>query len=536
MEFDYIIVGAGSSGCALANRLSEKNNIRVALIEAGPRDTSPWIHIPIGYFRTIKKQNINWMFKTEKDPGLNNRTINWPRGKTLGGTSSINGLLYVRGQAQDYDTWAQKGNSGWSWDDVLPYFKKSETWLGPKAMSRGSEGPLIVNEANSHWPIVDRWISSAQNAGFPFNIDYNSGNQEGVGFFQQTVHKGLRCSAATAYLKNVNTRSNLKIFTNTIVERVTFDDLNANGVVIKRGLERKHISAGGEVILSAGSIGSPQLLMVSGVGNAEELREHGIEIKLNLKGVGKNLQDHLQARPVYKVNVPTLNTKTRGLINNLSIALKYALKRSGPMTMAASLGFGFIKSRPELTNPDIQFHIQPFSADDPTVGMHKFDAFTSSVLQLRPQSTGKILLKSANILEHPAIHPNYLSNQIDQKTIVEGIKIARRISRHQPLSDMITAEYSPGPDISDNDDEGLLDWARQNSTTIYHPTGTCKMGQDPMAVVDETLRVRGLNKIRVVDCSIMPQIVSGNTNGPAIMIGEKGADMIIKNQQSVQII
>ena len=530
MEFDYIVVGAGSSGCVVANRLSANKNVSVALIEAGSRDSSPWIHIPIGYFRTIKNPSVNWMYKTEEDPGLNGRSINWPRGKTLGGTSSINGLLYVRGQQQDYDGWAQRGNSGWSWKEVLPYFKKSENWKGPHSTNRGSSGPLTINESESTWPIVDAWIKAAQNGGFSYNSDYNSGNQEGVGFFQLTADRGLRCSAAKAYLKPIRQRRNLKIYTNTLVKKITLKDRKAIGVITERGSTEEHIMARKEIILSAGSIGSPQLLMVSGIGNAKDLKHHGVDIKLDLKGVGKNLQDHLQARPIYKVSIPTINTKTRGLWNHISIATQYAIRRSGPMTLAASLGVAFLKSRPELSNPDIQFHIQPLSADDPTIELHNFDAFTASVLQLRPQSTGEILLKSSNIRDYPAIHPNYLSDTLDQRTIVEGIRIARRICRQSPITEMIQSEHAPGPDYKDDDYQSLLNWARETSTTIYHPTGTCKMGQDPMAVVDENLNVRGIKKLRVVDCSIMPQIVSGNTNGPAIMIGEKAADMIIKSK------
>lgn len=530
MEFDYIVVGAGSSGCVVANRLSANKNVSVALIEAGSRDSSPWIHIPIGYFRTIKNPSVNWMYKTEEDPGLNGRSINWPRGKTLGGTSSINGLLYVRGQQQDYDGWAQRGNSGWSWKEVLPYFKKSENWKGPHSTNRGSSGPLTINESESTWPIVDAWIKAAQNGGFSYNSDYNSGNQEGVGFFQLTADRGLRCSAAKAYLKPIRQRRNLKIYTNTLVKKIILKDRKAIGVITERGSTEEHIMARKEIILSAGSIGSPQLLMVSGIGNAKDLKHHGVDIKLDLKGVGKNLQDHLQARPIYKVSIPTINTKTRGLWNHISIATQYAIRRSGPMTLAASLGVAFLKSRPELSNPDIQFHIQPLSADDPTIELHNFDAFTASVLQLRPQSTGEILLKSSNIRDYPAIHPNYLSDPLDQRTIVEGIRIARRICRQSPIAEMIQSEHAPGPDYKDDDYQSLLNWARETSTTIYHPTGTCKMGQDPMAVVDENLNVRGIKKLRVVDCSIMPQIVSGNTNGPAIMIGEKAADMIIKSK------
>ena len=531
MEFDYIIVGAGSSGCVLANRLSANKNFSVALLEVGGKDSSPWIHIPIGYFRTIKNPSVNWMYKTEEDPGLNGRSINWPRGKTLGGTSSINGLLYVRGQQQDYDGWAQRGNSGWSWREVLPYFKKSENWKGPHSIHRGSSGPLKINQSDNTWPIVNAWVEAAQKEGFKYNDDYNSGDQEGVGFFQQTADKGLRCSTSKAYLKPIRQRKNLKIFTHTLVKKIILKDRKAIGVLTEKGSTEEYLLAKKEIILSAGSIGSPQLLMVSGIGNAKELKQHGIDVKIDLKGVGKNLQDHLQARPVYKVNVPTINTKTRGIWNLISIATQYAFGRSGPMTLAASLGTAFLKSRPELSNPDIQFHIQPLSADDPTIELHNFDAFTASVLQLRPQSTGEILLKSSNIRDYPAIHPNYLSDPLDQKTIVEGIRIARRICRQSPISEMIKSEHSPGPEVIDEDYQNLLNWARETSTTIYHPTGTCKMGQDAMAVVDHKLNVRGIKNLRVVDCSIMPQIISGNTNGPAIMIGEKAADMIIKNEK-----
>ena len=533
VEFDYLIVGAGSSGCVLANRLSADPTVRVAVIEAGGRDLSPWIHIPVGYFKTIKNPKLNWMYRTQSDPGLNGRALNWPRGKTLGGSSSINGLLYVRGQPEDYDGWAQRGNTGWSWQDVLPYFMQSETWKGPSAPDRGEGGPLIVNPSHSAWPVVDAWVDSAQAAGFPYNSDYNSGDQEGVGFFQQTAHNGLRHSSAKAYLTPNRNRKNLTILTRAMVEKITFEGRRATGIVISQGERKQHITARKEVILSAGAIGSPQLLMLSGIGNPDELKEHGIDVTHALNGVGKNLQDHLQARPVYKVNLPTINTKTRGLLNHLSIGIEYLLSRSGPMTLAASLGTAFLKTRPELSTPDIQFHIQPLSADDPTIGMHDFDAFTASVLQLRPQSTGEILLKSANVHDDPAIHPNYLSERVDQDTIVDGIRVARRICRQQPVSDMIETEFKPGPDIPDEDYDGLLDWARQTSTTIYHPTGTCKMGQDSMAVVDETLRVRGIDSLRVVDCSIMPQIVSGNTNGPAIMIGEKAADMIKNDQKPI---
>jgi choline dehydrogenase len=529
LQYDFVIVGAGSAGCALANRLSANPKYSVALIEAGGKDTSPWIHIPVGYFKTIKNPALNWMYRTEPDPGLNGRALNWPRGKTLGGSSSINGLLYVRGQPQDYDHWRQLGNTGWSWQDVLPYFKRAECWEGGENELRGGSGPLTVSRSNRSWPIVDAWVEAAQAAGFPYNDDYNAQDQYGVGYFQLTARKGLRCSSAKAYLKPIRNRKNLHVITNVLTSRVLFDGKRAIGIEGIRDGERVEIKARNEVILSAGAIGSPQILMLSGVGPGDQLGTHGIGVVHASAGVGKNLQDHLQARPVYKCSVPSINTRTRGLFNQAKIALEYAAKQSGPMTMAASLGTGYLKTRDELETPDIQFHIQPFSADNPTTGTHEFDAFTASVLQLRPESAGEIRLKSAEPREYPEIHPNYLATALDQETIVEGIRVARRICRHGPVKDIITEEHAPGCAISDDDYDGLLNWARDTATTIYHPTGTCKMGNDAMAVVDERLKVRGVSHLRVADCSIMPQIVSGNTNAPAIMIGEKASDMILED-------
>ncbi len=527
-----MIVGAGSAGCAIAHRLSSNPNVTVALVEAGGRDTSPWIHIPVGYFKTIKNPALNWMYRTQADPGLNGRELNWPRGKTLGGSSSINGLLYVRGQAQDYDHWRQLGNTGWSWQDVLPYFKRSENWEDGESDLRGGGGPLSVTHSRKSWKIVDAWVKAAQNAGYPYNKDYNGADQYGVGYFQLTARNGLRCSSAKAYLKPIRNRKNIEIFTNVLTSKVLFDgNKRATGISGIRGGQPFTISARNEVILSAGAIGSPQILMLSGFGPGNHLSEHGIDLLQDSPGMGKNLQDHLQARPVFKCSVPTINTRTRGLWNQAKIAFEYALKQTGPMTMAASLGTGYLKTRPELETPDIQFHIQPFSADNPTTGTHLFDAFTASVLQLRPESKGEILLKSAQPEDHPFIYPNYLSTAVDQQTIVDGIRIARQICRQKPVADVITEEHAPGRSIADDDHDAILNWARDTATTIYHPTGTCKMGPatDKMAVVDERLRLRGVSNLRVADCSIMPQIVSGNTNAPAIMIGEKVSDMIVED-------
>lgn len=536
MEFDVAIIGAGSAGCAAAARISENENLNVVLIEAGGRDRNPWLHIPVGYFRTLGNPKTDWRYVTEPCPGLNGRRIKWPRGRVLGGSSAINGLLYVRGQAEDYDGWAQLGNAGWSWQEVLPYFRRAETWAGigenGAAETRGGDGPLHVTRSRLSRPIVDAWLEAAEAEGYAPNPDYNGARQEGLSQYQLTVRNGLRQSAATAYLKPARRRPNLEILTDAQTARIVVEEGRATGVEILRDGARQRIPVRGEVILSAGAIGSPQILMLSGIGDGEALGgalgEAGLAAPLHhLPGVGQNLQDHLQARPVYRCRASTLNTESRSLIRKLGMGLEYALRRSGPMTMAASLGAGFVKSRPECATPDIQFHIQPFSADDPVDGPHAFDAFTTSVCTLRPESRGEIRLKSADIRDAPAIHPNYLATPGDQETMVASLRIARRIVRHAPVAGLITGEHAPGPEIGD-DAETLLEWARNTAITIYHPTGTCRMGpeNDPKAVVDSRLRVHGIRGLRVADASIMPNIVSGNTNAPAIMIGERVADFV----------
>lgn len=529
LEYDFVVVGAGSAGCALANRLSEDSRYSVAVVEAGGKDSSPWIHIPVGYFKTMGNPNTDWKYHTEPDPGLNGRSIPWPRGKVLGGSSSINGLLYVRGQAEDFDGWRQLGNAGWAWEDVLPYFKRAESWEQQTGEDRGKDGPLKVSPTRLTRQVVDAWIESAVNAGYPLNEDYNDGDQEGVGYFQLTASQGRRCSSAVAYLRPAKNRANLDVITNAQAKRLVMDGKKVTGIEVIRDNKVETIKAKREVVLSSGSIGSPQILMCSGIGEASELKQHGIEVVEALKGVGKNLQDHLQARPVFKVNVPTINTEVGNIFKQAMIGVQYALTRSGPMTMAASLGTGFLKTRPELSTPDIQFHIQPFSADSPAEGAHKFSAFTASVLQMRPESAGHLELTSADIRDYPKIHPNYLSTKLDCDTIVEGIRIARNIARQEPLKSIITESHSPKDNIDNDDYDALLNWARDTSTTIYHPTGTCKMGNDPMAVVDERLRVHGIDGLRVADCSIMPIITSGNTNAPAIMIGEKCSAMMLED-------
>jgi len=529
LEADFIVVGAGSAGCVIANRLSENPKNKVVLLEAGGKDTNPWIHVPVGYFKTMHNPSVDWCYKTEPDPGLNGRSIDWPRGKVLGGSSSLNGLLYVRGQKEDYDRWRQMGNSGWGWDDVLPLFKRSEDQERGEDAFHGVGGPLSVSNMRIQRPICDAWVAAAVEAGYPFNPDYNGAEQEGVGYFQLTTRNGRRCSAAVAFLKPAKTRPNLEIVTRALVQRIDLEGRRVTGVTyLDASGTPRSIIVRKEVILSAGAINSPQTLMLSGIGPAEQLRENGVTPLVDLAGVGQALQDHLQARLVFKCKEPTLNDEVRSLFNQARIALKYALFRSGPMTMAASLATGFMKTRPDLATPDIQFHVQPWSADSPGEGVHPFSAFTMSVCQLRPESRGEIRLNGPDPKTYPKIIPNYLSTEADCRTIVDGVNIARKIARHAPLASKIAEEFRPSSDLAMEDYEATLDWARSNSTSIYHPTGTCKMGQGPDAVVGADLRVHGIEGLRVADCSIMPEIVSGNTNAPAIMIGEKASDLILE--------
>jgi choline dehydrogenase len=530
--YDYIIVGAGSAGCVLANRLSADPNVRVLLLEAGARDLYPWIHIPVGYFKTMHNPKTDWCYMTEPDPGLNGRSIQWPRGKVLGGSSSINGLLYIRGQAQDYDHWRQLGNAGWSFEDVLPYFKRAENQERGANDHHGIGGPLSVSNMRIRRDLCDSFINACQEVGIPPNDDFNGPQQEGAGYFQLTIRNGFRCSTAVGYLNPVRHRVNLTVVTHALVHRILFEDRRAVGVAIAVKGGRRETKARREVILSAGAIGSPQILQLSGVGPGVLLQRLGIPVVRDLAGVGENLQDHLQIRAVYKTKRPiTMNDEVNNPIRKMLMGVEYILFRTGPMTMGASQVCVFTRTDPSLETPDIQFHIQPLSADKPGDGLHKFSAFTSSVCQLRPESRGRIVLKSPDPAAHPAIHPSYLSTPKDQQVAVAGMKLSRKICAAPALAQHIAEEMIPGP-TARTDDE-LLDNARNVGTTIYHPVGTCKMGTDALAVVDARLRVHGIEGLRVVDASIMPTLTSGNTNAPAVMIGEKGSDMILEDARAV---
>ena len=531
-EFDYIIVGAGSAGCVLANRLSKNQNNKVLLLEAGGKDNNPWIHIPVGYYKTLHNPNTDWCFNTEPDATMNNRSIPYPRGKTLGGSSSINGLLYIRGQEQDYNLWRQQGNVGWGWKDVLPYFIKSENQERGPNKFHGVNGPLSVSDQRIKLDILNVFMDAAQEIGIPKVNDFNKGDNFGCGYFQVTEKNGLRCSTAVGYLNPVKKRTNLKIEINSHVKCINFENKKAIGVSYWKNNILKTIKANKEVILSAGSIGTPQILQVSGIGEASKLQNLGIKIIHNLPGVGKNLQDHLMFRPVYKVkNIKTLNKKINSLIGKMMIGMEFMLFRKGPMTMGASQLCGFAKSDLGRETPNLQFHIQPISTDKLIGGakLHDFDSFTPTVANIRPTSRGEINIISKDTREDPKIKMNYLSTIEDRQVAAQGLKLIRKIvmetntfKKYEP------EEYRPGIQIKD--DEELVKVASEYSQTIFHPVGTCKMGSGSDAVVNDKLFVKGVENFRVIDASIMPNITSGNTNAPTIMIAEKGADMILNNQ------
>ena len=531
-QYDFIVAGAGSAGCVLANRLSADPGKRVLLLEAGGRDWNPWIHVPVGYFKTLHNPGTDWCYKTEPDPGLNGRSIDWPRGRTLGGSSSINGLLYIRGQQQDYDHWRQLGNAGWSYADVLPYFMRSEDQENGADDYHGAGGGLSVQNMRAKRDICEALIAAAEELGLPRNDDFNGAQQDGAGYFQQTARNGRRCSTAVGFLNPVKSRKNLDIVTHALVERIILDGTRAEGIAIStQGQQRRFaLKPGGEVILSAGAIGSPQILQLSGLGPGALLQRFDIPVVKDLPGVGMNLQDHLQIRSVYEVNVPTLNEEINNLLRRMMIGMKYVFTRTGPMSMGASQVCIFARSRPGLETPDIQYHFQPLSADKPGIEMHPFPGITLSVCQLRPESKGRIEITSPDPKAYPAIHPNYLATVTDQQTAVDALKFTRGLVETKALKPFIVREHLPGPGVAT--DEELLDSARTIAQTIYHPTSTCKMGADEAAVVDERLKVHGVAGLRVVDASIMPAIVSGNTNAPTIMIAEKASDMLLEDARA----
>ncbi|MFS4581106.1 GMC family oxidoreductase [Phaeobacter sp. C3_T13_0] len=522
---------AGSAGCVLANRLSANPKSRVLLIEAGGRDTNPWIHVPVGYFKTLHNPKTDWCYKAEPDPGLNGRSLDWPRGKGMGGSSSINGLLYVRGNPRDYDDWAQAGNPGWSWDDVLPLFKRSEAHEAGESEHHGGRGGLAVSTIRAKSPISEAFIDAAVEMGVPRNDDYNGAKQEGAGYFHQTARKGLRCSSARAFITPIRgKRSNLTIETNALVQRLIFANDDPKRVICVAFAQKGHdrqvrLRDGGEVILSAGAIGSPQILELSGIGRGDVLQNAGIALCHELPGVGEALQDHLQTRLVYEVNVPTLNDAINSVFKRMGIALQYALNRSGPMSLGASQVCIFARSTDDADIPDIQFHFQPLSADKPGIEMHPFSGFTSAVCQLRPESHGHIHIGSPDPKAYPKIVPYYLSATADQLCAIRAVRFARAMTKTNALSPFIVREHVPlSPPISD---EECLEVARNLSQTIYHPTSTCRMGQDVNAVVDARLRLHGITSLRIADASIMPSITSGYTNAPAILIGEKAAELLL---------
>ena len=526
IEADYIVVGAGSAGCVVAARLSEDPSVRVLVLEAGGSDARFWIHVPLGYGKTITDKSVNWMYETEPDPQLHGRKVFWPRGKVLGGSSSINGLLYVRGQAQDYDHWRQLGNAGWSFEDVLPYFRRSEVRVGPADdRLHGRDGPLGVSDLPDRTELAESYIQAATELGIPRTEDFNGAAQEGVGYYHVTAKHGRRSSAATAFLRPAMKRPNLTVLTEALATRIVLEGRRAAGVAFTQGGVAKQAKAKREVILCGGAINSPHLLMVSGIGPAQHLQESGVAVAHDLPGVGQNLQDHFQARITYRCRYPvTLNDVMMSKWRMMLAGLQYATQRRGPLTISAGQVGIFARTRPELETPDVQFLLIPFSADRPGEGLNKFSGFLQNCCQLRPESRGEILLRGPDAATYPAIHANYLSSELDRRTLVEGLKLGRRIAARPAMQHWIEAEHLPGADVQG--DDGLLEHARRYGGSIFHPSGTCKMGRDRMAVVDEQLRVIGLDGLRVADAAIMPTVVSGNTNAACIMIGEKAADLI----------
>ena len=530
-EFDYIVVGAGSAGCVLANRLSADPKSRVLVLEAGGKDNWIWFHIPVGYLFAMGNPRADWMFQTEKEAGLNGRALNYPRGKVIGGCSAINGMISMRGQAADYDHWRQLGLAGWGWDDVLPVFKRLDGHFLGDSEFHGGKGEWRVEEMRVAWDVLDAVARAANEMGVPSTRNFNTGDNNGVGYFHVNQKRGLRLSAATAFLKPVLGRPNLRLETGVLVEKVVFEGTRAVGVRFRQNGRVVEARARGEVILAAGAVGSPQILQLSGVGPAEWLGEHGLTVVRDTPGVGRNLQDHLQQRSIFKVSgTKTLNTTYHSLIGRALMGMEYALFRKGPLTMAPSQLGIFTMSSPDHERANIEFHVQPLSLDKFGEPLHRFPAITVSACNLRPTSRGTIRLRSADPAAKPVIAPNYLSTPEDRRVAADAIRVTRRLMKQPALQPFRPEEYLPGPGVGD-DEASLAKAAGDIGTTIFHPIGTAKMGlpSDPMAVVDERLRVFGLEGLRVVDASVMPTITSGNTNTPTLMIADKAAAMMIED-------